>query len=130
MTQRLEEEVANAELLPNNEQVPPLEENVNGNQAPANPSPMTEAVMRSILAQIAQAINTESQATSVQAQFMTAKANRDIAPPPHQQVTTRASNLRESSRMNPSTFYGSKVYKDPQEFIVRYTRYYIIWWCR
>ena len=45
----------------------------------------------------------------VQAQAMTAQANRDIVPHHHQQVTTMASRLRDFSRMKPPTFYGSKV---------------------
>ena len=48
---------------------------------------------------------------------MMAKPNRDIAPHPHQQVTTMASHLRDFSRMNPTTFYVSKVDEDPQEFL-------------
>ena len=48
---------------------------------------------------------------------MTTQANWDIATRPHQQVTTMASRLRDFTRMNPPTFYGSKVEEDPQEFI-------------
>ena len=48
---------------------------------------------------------------------MTAQANWDIAPRPYQQVTTMASHLRGFSRMNSTTFYGSKVDEDPHEFI-------------
>ena len=40
---RLEEEVANVGDPPHDEQVPPLEEISNVDQAPANPPPMTEA---------------------------------------------------------------------------------------
>ena len=49
----LEEEVANAGALTYNEKVPPLEENVNVEQAPTSPPPMTEAEMRAIRAQMA-----------------------------------------------------------------------------
>ena len=45
---------------------------------------------------------------------MTTQANWDIATRPHQQVTTMASRLRDFSRMNPHTLYGSKVDEDPQ----------------
>ena len=48
---------------------------------------------------------------------MTAQANQDIAPRPHQQETTMASRLRDFSQSNPPTFYGSKVDENPQEFI-------------
>ena len=52
-----------------------------------------------------------------QDQAMTAQANREVVSRPHQQVTTMASRLRDFTRMNPPTFYGSKVDEDPQEFI-------------
>ena len=48
---------------------------------------------------------------------MTAQENWQVVPRPHQQVTTMASRLRDFIRMNPPTFYGSKVKEDPQEFI-------------
>ena len=41
--QRIEEEVANAGASSHNEKVPPLEENSNVDQAPANHPPMKEA---------------------------------------------------------------------------------------
>ena len=55
MARKLEEEVANAGAPPCGDQVPPLEENANVDQAPANPLP-TEAGMRGIVAQMAQAL--------------------------------------------------------------------------
>ena len=48
---------------------------------------------------------------------MTAQANRENAPRPHQQVTTMASHLRDFTKMKPPTFYGYKVDEDPKEFI-------------
>ena len=57
---------------PCGDQVPPLKENANVDQAPANPLPMTEAEMRGIVAQMSQAIITQAQAATVQAQSMTA----------------------------------------------------------
>ena len=92
---RLEEEVANAGAPPHDGQVPPLEENAYVDQAPANPSPMTEEEMREIIAQLDQVMTTQAQSTTVQAQAMTAQANRDVAPRPHQQVTTMASRVRD-----------------------------------
>ena len=117
VVQRLEEEVANAGAPPHNEEVPPYEEDANVEQAPANPPPMTKAEMRSILAQMDQSMTTQAQAAKVQAQAVTAQANQDVAPRPHQQVTTMASYLRDFTRMNPPTFYISKVDEYPQEFI-------------
>ena len=99
------------------EQVPPLDENATVNKAPANPPPTMEAHMRSILSQMVQVMTTQAQATKVQAQAMTTQANRDVAPCPHQQVTSIASHLREFTRMNPPTFYGPKVDEYPKEFM-------------
>ena len=56
----LEEEVANAGAPPHDEKVPPLEENANVDQAPANPPPMMEAEMRAILDQMAQDMTTQA----------------------------------------------------------------------
>ena len=48
---------------------------------------------------------------------MRSQPNREVVPRPHQQVTTMDSHLRDFTRMNPPTFYGSKVDEDLQEFI-------------
>ena len=60
VARRLEEEVANAGAPSHDEQVPPLEENVNVDQAPTNPPPMTEVEMRTILVRMAQAMTTQA----------------------------------------------------------------------
>ncbi|TMX04331.1 hypothetical protein EJD97_009754, partial [Solanum chilense] len=105
---RLQEEVANAGASPHDEQVPPLEENTNVDKAPANPTPMMEAEMRNILAQMAKAMPSQAQPATVQSQSMMSQANRDTAPRSYQQVTSMTSRVRDFSRMNPPTFYGSK----------------------
>ena len=69
---RLEEEFSNAGAPPHDEQVPPLEENDNVDQALTNPPPMMEAEMRAILAQMSQSMTTEAQAMTIKAQAMTA----------------------------------------------------------
>ena len=73
--------------------------------------------MRAILAQMDQAMTSQEQAAMIQAQAMTAQANGEVAPRVHQQVSTAVSGLRDFTRMNSPTFYGSKVYKYPKEFI-------------
>ena len=60
VARRLEEEVANAGALTYNEKVPPLEENVNVDQAPTSPPPMTEAEMRAILGKNANSMTTKA----------------------------------------------------------------------
>ena len=64
--QRVEDEISNVGAPPRGEQVPPFEDYANVDQAPANPLP-TEAGMRGIVAQMAQAITTQAQAVTVHA---------------------------------------------------------------
>ncbi|TMW99530.1 hypothetical protein EJD97_002390, partial [Solanum chilense] len=111
-TQTLEEEMANAGVPPSGDQVPPLEENVNDDQASFDP-PLTDGSIRVALFQMSQSINTQAQAASAQAQAMTAQTNWKVLPRANQQVATMASRFRDFTRMNPPTFYGSKVEEDP-----------------
>ena len=48
---------------------------------------------------------------------MTAQANREVIPWENQKVATMAFPLRNFTRMNPPTFYVSKVDENPQHFI-------------
>ena len=56
---RLEEEVVDARAPSHDEKVPPLEENINIDQASTNPPPMTEVEMRVILVQMVQGMTTQ-----------------------------------------------------------------------
>ena len=91
---------------PRGEQVPLLEEDANMEQAFVYPPLLTDEYIKAALIQLAQA-------DTVQAQAMMVKANRELVPHPHQQVTTMASRLRDFTRINPPTFYGSMVEEDP-----------------
>ena len=73
--------------------------------------------MRAILAQMDQAITTQAQDAIAQAHAMTAQANPDVSPCPHHQVSAMVSHLRDFTSMNLTTFNGSKVDEDPQEFL-------------
>lgn len=80
---RLEEEIANAGAPPYGEQVTPLEEDFNMEQASVNHPPWTDGDISAALIQLAQA-------ATVQAQAMTAQANWEVVSRPHQQVSTMA----------------------------------------
>ena len=73
--------------------------------------------IRADLFQMGQVITTQAQDAIAQAQSMTAQANREVVARANQQVATMASRLRNSTRTNPPTFYGSKVEENHQEFI-------------
>ena len=79
-------------------------------KAIVNPPPLTDGDIRAALIQLARA-------STVQAKAMTAHANQELVPYPHQQVTTVTSPLRDFTRINCPTFYRSKIYANPQEFI-------------
>ena len=83
--------------------------------------------MRDILVQMAQAITTQSQAATVQAQAITAQANWEIVPRVHQQVSTMTSHLRDFTRMSHPIFYRPKIDEEPQNSLMRSTRYYLMW---
>ena len=53
VARRLEEEIANAGVPPHGDQVPPLEEDVNDDQAPVNPYPLTDENIKDALFQMA-----------------------------------------------------------------------------
>ncbi|TMX02707.1 hypothetical protein EJD97_020260 [Solanum chilense] len=106
---RLKEEIANVGVPPRGDQVPSLEEDVNYDQAPANPPSLTNENIRDTLFQMAQAITSQAQAASTQSQAMTAQANREVLLRTNQQVATMACRLRYFTRMNHPNFYGSKV---------------------
>ena len=52
MARRLEEEICNAGVLPHGYQVPFLEEDVNNDQDPVNPPPLTDENIRAAFFQI------------------------------------------------------------------------------
>ena len=69
-------EIANVGAPPRGEEVPPFEEDANVDQAPVSSPPLTDEDLRASLIQLAQA-------ATVQAQAMTAQANRELLPHPH-----------------------------------------------
>ncbi|TMW94055.1 hypothetical protein EJD97_010796, partial [Solanum chilense] len=107
--QSMDEEIVNVGTPPRGNQVPPLEENANDDQAPINPPPLMDGEIRDAFIQMAQAITTQAQAVTTQSQAITAQANPEVVHRANQHVCTMASRLRDFTRINPPTFYGSKV---------------------
>ena len=69
-SQILEKEIANAGVPPHGDQVPPLEEDVNDDQAMVNPPPLMDENIRASFFQMAQDITTQTQVATTQAQSM------------------------------------------------------------
>ena len=91
---RLEEEIANVGAAPHGDQVPPLEEDANMENAMVNTPLLMDETIRTALLQMAQGITSQAKATMVQDQAMKAQSNHKIMPCLHQQVTIMASRLR------------------------------------
>ncbi|TMW97867.1 hypothetical protein EJD97_004878 [Solanum chilense] len=125
---RLDEEISNAGVSPRGNQVPPLEEVPNDDQAPVSPPLLTDGDIRVAFLEMAQAITTQAQALTTQDQAMMTQAKWEVVPRANQHVVTMAYHLSDFTRMNSPTFYGSKVEKDPQDFIDEiYNILYAIW---
>ncbi|TMX03040.1 hypothetical protein EJD97_018676, partial [Solanum chilense] len=115
-TRRAVEGIAKAGVQ--NHQVPPLEEVGMGDQVMVNPPPMTNGDIRAAFLQMSQAVKTLAQEVTTKGQVMTARANWEVVPKGNKQVRTIDSLLKDIlTRMNPPSFYGSKVEEDPQELI-------------
>ena len=63
---------------------------------------------------MAQAITTQEHAVTTQDQAMTTQANREVVPRGNKYVSTMSSHLWDFTKMNPPSFYGSKVEEDPK----------------
>ena len=77
---RLDKDISNTGAPPRGNQVPPLEEDVNDDQGPVNPPPLTKGDIRDSLLQMSQSITTPTKAVTTQAQAMTTQANGRLYP--------------------------------------------------
>ena len=80
-TRRVEQEITNVGVPPSGDQVPPLEEDVNDDQAPENPPPLTNENIWAALLQMSQAMMSQS--------------NPKVLPKENEQVATMTSRLRD-----------------------------------
>ncbi|TMX05864.1 hypothetical protein EJD97_006910 [Solanum chilense] len=96
----LDEEISNAGVPPRGNQVPPLEEVANDDQAHVNPPPLTDGDVRAAFIQMAQVISTQEQVLNTQTQAMTDQDNQEVVPRANQYVGTMASSFRDFTRMN------------------------------
>ncbi|XP_069144476.1 uncharacterized protein [Solanum lycopersicum] len=69
---------------------------------------MTDGDIRSIFANLDQAMTTQAQAVVTQSQAMMSQANKEVGPCVQPNASTTASCLRDFTRMKPLMFYGSK----------------------
>ena len=77
------------------DQVPPLEEEVNDDQASVDPPFLMDGDIRDTFLQMVQATTTKTKASTTQTRAMLVKANREVIPRENQQVSTMASRLRD-----------------------------------
>ena len=61
VAQTLEEDIANVGVPSRGDQAPPLDEDMNDDQGPINPPPLTNGAIMAFLFQIAQAVTTQAQ---------------------------------------------------------------------
>ena len=73
---------------------------------------MTDLEIRAAFLKLSQSITSKAYVVTSKVQAMTTQVNREVG---HMCLIILALHifLREFTRMNPSTFYGSKVDKDP-----------------
>ena len=62
-------------------------------------------------------MTTQAQSITTQVKVMKAQENREVAPYGNKNFSTVVSLLRESTRINPPMFIGSKVDEYPQLFL-------------
>ncbi|TMX02272.1 hypothetical protein EJD97_022147 [Solanum chilense] len=104
-TRRLHEEIFNAGVPPRGDQVLPLEEDANDDQAPVNTPSFTIGDIRASFLKISKSIAIQAQAITTQAQAKTTKSNQEVVPRQNQHVGTMASRLIDFIRINPPTLY-------------------------
>ena len=117
---RVGKDIANMGAIPQGNQNAPKVQATANDQVPVNPPVMTDAEVRAALFLIAQAINTQVQA-------LTAQANMEVSPQEDQHVSTVASRLRDSTRMDPPKYFGLKVDEDPQDFLDEVYKIFLLW---
>ena len=113
VSQRHEEEIANATGPPHCVQVPPFKEDANVDQELTIPSPLTDESIRTALLPNGQIYHQSSTTGHDSTPSYDDSRKSGGLFRPHQQVTTMAYRLRDITRVNPPTFYGYKVYEDP-----------------
>ena len=116
---RVGEEIANAVTIPQENRNAAEVQATANDQVPVNPSAMIDGEVRAALFQMSQAITTQAQA-------LTAQANMEVAPR-DQYVSIVASRLRDFTRMAPPKYFGSKVDEDLQDFLDEVYKICFLW---
>ena len=113
--------MANVETHDN--QVPPLEKVVMGDQVLVVPPLMTDGEIRSSFLTLDQAMTYQANVVT----SMTAEVNIEIGPRVPQYANTIASRLRDFTRMNQPMFFESQSDEEPQNFLDKVYKFSIIW---
>lgn len=90
---------------------------MNDDQASVNPPFLMNQNIRDTFSKWPKSLLPNNKPPTTQDNAMIAQTSREVVHLPHQKVSTISSHLKDKTRMNSSTFYGSKVEADPQDFI-------------
>ena len=105
------------QVLPQDNQVPPVEEVAKGDQILVVPPPMTDGEIRAAFLNFTQAMNSQVNAFTSEVEAMTAQGNREVGPRVPQHANTTVSCLRDFTKINPPIFLGSRSDEDLQDFL-------------
>ena len=88
-----------------------------GDQVPVVPPLMIDGEIRSAFLNLAQAMISQTNVVTSQAQPMMTQVNQEFGPRVPQRASTMAYHLRDFTMMPHPMFFSSKTDEDPQDFI-------------
>lgn len=87
---------------------------------------MKDGEILSAFQSFSQAITTQGHSVTIQFQAIMSLENKEFGARVHQNVGTMSSRLRGFTKMKSLIFFGSKFNEDPNNFLIRFTRSYIL----
>lgn len=100
-----------------NEEAPQSNKDPRANQAPVNPSAISDVEVSQALKILSQATTTQDQYLTTQVQEFMTQANTNVGTHVNPNGNLSTSRVSDFARMNPPKFYGSKMEEDPRRFI-------------